>query len=114
MASAVDLIIVFLGLETLSLSVYVLAGYFRNNARSNESALKYFLLGAFSTGFLLYGIAMIYGATGTTNLKKILPVPGPGPSLQSPLMLLDGRKPYRRFRIQGGFRPLPHVDSGRL
>ncbi len=88
MASAVDLIIVFLGLETLSLSVYVLAGYFRNNARSNESALKYFLLGAFSTGFLLYGIAMIYGATGTTNLKKILQFLSQGPSLQSPLMLI--------------------------
>jgi len=71
MASAADLIIVFLGLETFSLAVYVLAGFFRTNLKSNESALKYFLLGSFSTGFLLYGIALIYGATGTTNLKGI-------------------------------------------
>ena len=71
MASASDLIIVFLGLETFSLAVYVLAGFFRTNPKSNESSLKYFLLGAFSTGFLLYGIALIYGATGTTNLKGI-------------------------------------------
>ncbi|MDO9211659.1 MAG: proton-conducting transporter membrane subunit, partial [Deltaproteobacteria bacterium] len=65
MASAADLIIVFLGLETFSLAVYVLAGFFRTNPKSNEASLKYFLLGAFSTGFLLYGIALIYGATGT-------------------------------------------------
>ena len=71
MASAADLIIVFLGLETSSLSIYVLAGFFRTQAKSNESALKYFLLGSFSTGFLVYGIALIYGATGTTNLKGI-------------------------------------------
>jgi NADH-quinone oxidoreductase subunit N len=71
MASAADLIIIFLGLETFSLSVYVLVGFFRNQVKSNESSLKYFLLGAFSTGFLLYGIALIYGATGTTNLKGI-------------------------------------------
>jgi NADH-quinone oxidoreductase subunit N len=71
MASAADLIIVFLGLETFSLAVYVLAGFFRTNPKSNESSLKYFLLGAFSSGFLLYGIALLYGATGTTNLKGI-------------------------------------------
>jgi NADH-quinone oxidoreductase subunit N len=71
MASAADLIIIFLGLETFSLAVYVLAGFFRTQPKSNEASLKYFLLGAFSTGFLLYGIALIYGATGTTNLKGI-------------------------------------------
>ncbi len=71
MASAADLIIIFLGLETFSLAIYVLAGFFRTQPKSNESSLKYFLLGAFSTGFLLYGIALIYGATGTTNLKGI-------------------------------------------
>jgi len=71
MASAADLLIIFLGLETFSLAIYVLAGFFRTQPKSNESSLKYFLLGAFSTGFLLYGIALIYGATGTTNLKGI-------------------------------------------
>lgn len=88
MAGAADLIIIFLGLETFSLSIYVLAGFFRSDPRSGESALKYFLLGAFSTGFLLYGIALIYGATGTTNLHKIIELLNRGPVLQSPLMLI--------------------------
>lgn len=71
MASAIDLIAIFLGIELMSLSLYVLAGFFRTEARSTEAALKYFLLGAFATGFLLYGIALIYGVTGTTNLPVI-------------------------------------------
>jgi NADH-quinone oxidoreductase subunit N len=70
-ASANDLIIIFLGIELMSVCLYVLAGFMRTRARSNEAALKYFLLGAFTTGFLLYGIALIYGATGTTNLATI-------------------------------------------
>ena len=71
MGGAADLIMVFLGLEFMSLSVYVLAGIRRRSATSAEAALKYFLLGAFASGFLLYGIALIYGATGTTNLYTI-------------------------------------------
>jgi NADH-quinone oxidoreductase subunit N len=71
MAAAGDLIIVFLGLETMSLAAYVLAGLRRRDPRSNEAAIKYFLLGAFSTGFLLYGIALIYGATGSIKLDAI-------------------------------------------
>jgi NADH-quinone oxidoreductase subunit N len=70
-ASANDLIILFLGIELMSVCVYVLAGFIRTKERANEAALKYFLLGAFSTGFLLYGIALLYGATGTTNLTMI-------------------------------------------
>jgi NADH-quinone oxidoreductase subunit N len=70
-ASANDLIILFLGIELMSVCLYVLAGFFRIRERSNEAALKYFLLGAFATGFLLYGIALIYGATGSTNLTSI-------------------------------------------
>lgn len=70
-ASAADLIIIFLGIELMSLCLYVLAGFKRKNLKSNESALKYFLLGAFATGFLLYGIALVYGASGTTNIVKI-------------------------------------------
>lgn len=68
MASANDLMIVFLGIELMSLCLYVLVGFFRTKDRSNESSIKYFLLGAFATGFLLYGIALVYGASGTTNL----------------------------------------------
>jgi NADH-quinone oxidoreductase subunit N len=62
---------IFLGLEVLSISLYVLAGFFRRQLRSNEAGLKYFLLGAFSPGFLLSGIALIYGVAGTTNLRDI-------------------------------------------
>lgn len=71
MAAAGDLIIIFLGLETMSIAVYSLAGFVRREARSSEAAMKYFLLGAFSTGFLLYGIALTYGATGTIHLAGI-------------------------------------------
>ena len=71
MAAARDLMVLFLGLETMSISVYVLVGLNRRSARSAEGALKYFLLGAFSTAFLLYGIALVYGATGSTNLAAI-------------------------------------------
>lgn len=68
MASAGDLVIVFLGLEILSIATYVLAGFRRTDVRSNESSLKYFILGSFASAFLLYGIALIYGATATTSL----------------------------------------------
>ena len=71
LSGAEDLIVLFLGLEVMSVAVYVLAGYNRANAASAEAALKYFLIGAFASGFLLYGIALIYGATGTTNLSLI-------------------------------------------
>jgi NADH-quinone oxidoreductase subunit N len=71
MASAGDLIVVFLGLETMSLSLYVLAGFFRSRLEAGEASMKYFLIGAFASGFFLYGIALIFGATGTTNLDRI-------------------------------------------
>jgi NADH-quinone oxidoreductase subunit N len=67
MASGNDLVIIFLGLEILSIATYVMAGFRRTDLRSNESSLKYFILGSFSSAFLLYGIALIYGATATTN-----------------------------------------------
>ena len=71
MASAADLITLYLGLELMALSTYILAGLLRKQARSNEAALKYFFLGAFSSAFLLYGISLTYGLTGTTNLREI-------------------------------------------
>jgi len=71
MASAGDLIVFYLGLELMALSTYVLAAFLRHNKKSNEAALKYFLLGAFSSGILLYGISMIYGLTGTTDIVKL-------------------------------------------
>ncbi|MBX7042553.1 MAG: NADH-quinone oxidoreductase subunit N [Ignavibacteria bacterium] len=71
MVAANDILIIFIGLEIMSICFYVLAGFLRKRVKSNESALKYFLLGAFMTGFILYGIALIYGITGTTNLTSI-------------------------------------------
>jgi NADH-quinone oxidoreductase subunit N len=71
LAAARDLMIVFLGVELMSISVYALAGLNRRSVRAAEGALKYFLLGAFSTAFLLYGIALVYGATGATGLAEI-------------------------------------------
>ncbi len=71
LAGARDLMIVFLGIELMSIATYCLAGMDRRSGRAAEGALKYFLLGAFSTGFLLYGIALVYGATGATNFELI-------------------------------------------
>lgn len=71
MASANDLIVLFLGLEILSIAVYVLAGLHLRRIRSGEAALKYFILGSFSSAFMLFGIAFVYGATGSTNLTDI-------------------------------------------
>ena len=71
MGGGEDLMVVFLGLELLSVAVYVLAGINRKSESGAEAAFKYFLLGAFASGFLLYGIALVYGATGTTGLRAI-------------------------------------------
>ena len=71
MAAALDLVTIFVGLELMSISVYVLVGLLRGNMRSNEASLKYFLLGAFSTGVLLYGMSLLYGISGSTNLQLI-------------------------------------------
>src|SRR4029079_16164550 len=87
MASGTDTVLVFLGLEILSIATYVMAGFRRTDVRSNESSLKYFILGSFSSAFLLYGIALVYGATsiaepevggslarmvpGTTNIAQL-------------------------------------------
>lgn len=96
MAASNDLITIFLGLELMSLSLYVLVGFRRNRLESNEAALKYFLLGAFASGFLLYGIALLYGATGSTNLKAIgdflgdTPIANNGLVIGGALLVLTG------------------------
>jgi NADH-quinone oxidoreductase subunit N len=71
LASAQELLTAFIGLEMSSISSYVLAGYRRDSIKSSESAMKYFLLGSFATAFFLYGIAMVYGVTGSTNLATL-------------------------------------------
>ena len=88
MASGGDLLIIFLGLEILSLAQYILAGMRHNVLKSSEAAMKYFLLGAFATGFLLYGIALLYGATGTTNLAGIVTAIREGGLANYPLMTI--------------------------
>lgn len=90
MASGTDLMTIFLGLEVMSVSLYVLAGFNRKNPKSNEAGLKYFLLGAFSTGFLLYGMALTYGATGTTRIAKIAVAVGQMSLPSSNIMLVAG------------------------
>ncbi len=87
LASSRDLIMLFLALELMSVAVYVLVGFDRVEPRSSEASLKYFLLGAFSSGFLLYGIALVFGATGSTNLSVVAQQL---PDVQGSPMLLIG------------------------
>jgi NADH-quinone oxidoreductase subunit N len=95
MAAGGDLVIIFLGLELLSISTYVMAGFRRTDLRSNESSIKYFILGSFSSAFLLYGIALVYGGTatingaGTTNLRELAVRLG-DPTLPYPALLYAG------------------------
>jgi len=72
MASSFDLIVIFLGLEIVSVSLYILSGFRKKDLKSNEASMKFFLMGSFATSFLIFGIALIYGNFGTTNLEKIL------------------------------------------
>ena len=112
LGGAEDLIVLFLGLEVMSVAVYALAGFNRGSAFSAEAALKYFLIGAFASGFLLYGIALVYGATGTTNLSLA------GAQLAGKALGADGlartRSADHRFRVQGGGGAVPHVGAGRV
>ncbi|MEX2570405.1 MAG: NADH-quinone oxidoreductase subunit N [Gemmatimonadota bacterium] len=87
LGAARDLILLFLALELMSVSIYVLVGFDRRDPRSSEGALKYFLLGAFSSGFLLYGIALIFGSAASTNLADIVPLL---PVLQDSPMFMIG------------------------
>ncbi len=89
MAAGTHLIVIFLGLETMSISIYILAGMLREDRRSVESAFKYFLLGAFATGFLLYGIAFLYGATGSLYLKDIASYIATKKLLDNPMLLMS-------------------------
>ncbi len=87
MAGAKDLFMIFLGLEVMSVSFYALAGLNRKRAGANEAALKYFLLGAFATGFIVYGIALIYGAAHTTSLDLIA---SSFPELKTNMLFITG------------------------
>jgi len=71
MATGTDLITIFVGLETMAIAFYILAGLLKPDRRSNEAGVKYFLLGTFSLGILLYGVSILYGMSGTTNLRAL-------------------------------------------
>jgi NADH-quinone oxidoreductase subunit N len=86
MAGGIDLITSFIGLETMAVSFYILVGFIKPNQRSNEAAVKYFLLGAFSLGILLYGMSLLYGLSGTTNLRVMATVFAGQP--RDPLLVL--------------------------
>jgi len=89
MAGAGDMLVLFLGIELLSIPLYILAGFQRRKPESTEAALKYFLLGAFATGFLLYGIALVYGATGQLGLAAIAEhLIANGITTEEPILLL--------------------------
>ena len=111
MISANDLIALYLGLELQSLALYVVAAINRDNLRSTEAGLKYFVLGALSSGMLLYGSSLVYGFTGHTGFDEIAAALGEGsvarPDLRPGL-------PARRPRLQDLRRAVPHVDAGRL
>ena len=88
MASSLDLIVIFIALELMSIAVYVLVGFRRADRRSNEAAMKYFILGSAASAILLYGVALIYGATGHTQLKMIFTVMQIHPESTSPVFML--------------------------
>src|SRR5205823_8805558 len=71
MAGGIELITIFIGLETMAVSFYILVGFIKPSQRSNEAAVKYFLLGAFSLGILLYGMSLLYGLSGSTSLRDM-------------------------------------------
>ena len=114
MATSNELIMMFIGLEISSIATYILAGYLRDDKRNNESALKYFLLGSFATAFLLYGVAWIYGITGSTNLVEIRRVLSAGQGTSMSLVGVVGGADVCRLRFQDFGRAVSGVGSGRL
>ena len=108
--SAGDLIMLYLGLELMSLALYVVAASNRDNAKSTEAGLKYFVLGALSSGMLLYGASLIYGFTGTVSFAGIAAAANDRQHRHR----VRPRVPARRPLLQGFRRAVPHVDARRL
>ena len=105
MAAANDLIMIFLGLELMSIALYVLAGFRKSRFESNEAGLKYFLLGAFASGFFLYGVALVFGATGSTNLSAIGSYLMGSPALQTPLVAIGSLLVFVGFAFKVSLVP---------
>jgi NADH-quinone oxidoreductase subunit N len=113
MISANDLIALYLGLELQSLALYVVAAINRDNARSTEAGLKYFVLGALSSGMLLYGASLVYGFTGTTSISTASPRRSSEAGRLARACLRPGVR-ARRPGLQDLGRAVPHVDARRL
>ena len=114
MATANDLLVIFVALEILSLAVYVLTGIRRDNPAGTEAAFKYFLLGAFSSAFFLYGIAFTYGVTGITRLSAVGAYLSAQALSSNPMILIAMGSPAGRLRLQDLGGAVPHVDARRL
>ena len=114
MAQATDLLVIFLALETMSIAVYVLTGIRRDQQQSTEAAFKYFLLGAFASSFFLYGIAFLYGVTGTTNIERIVDGDRRAVDERQPDDPARHRPADRRLRVQDRGGAVPHVVARRL
>ena len=112
MAGGTDLITLFIGLETMAISFYILTGFLKPSRRSNEAAVKYFLLGAFSLGILLYGMSLMYGLSGSTNLRTIATALTGKESRSAPGARGDSGR--RRHGVQDCSRAVPHVGAGRV
>ncbi len=114
MATATDLLVIFIALEILSLSVYVLTAIRRDHMPGTEAAFKYFLLGAFSSAFFLYGIAFTYGVTGSTRLAAVGSFLSAQSMTEQPDDPAGPRAAARRLRVQDLRGALPHVDARRV
>ena len=112
LTSAVELLVVFIALEISSISTYILAGYRKQTGRGPEAAIKYFLLGSFATAFLLYGIALIFGATGTTQIYEIAHLARR--RAESVARPRRAGAHARRHSLQSLRRALPRLDARRL
>ena len=114
MGAANDLIVIFLGLEIMSIALYVLAAFNPKRAESGEAALKYFVLGAFSSAVFVYGIALVYGATGSTNLPQIADYLSKNVVVSNGVLLAGLALLAGRVRLQDRRRAVPHVVARRL
>ena len=116
MSSAMELVLIFIALEISSISTYILAGFRRRSAISSESSVKYFLLGSFATAFFLYGVALMFGATGSTSIDRISTRTGGVLRHRTwPAAGLFGRgADVRRTGFQSGRGTLSRLDPGRL
>ena len=113
LATGIDLITLFVGLELMAVSFYVLVGFNRNERRSNEAAMKYLLLGSFSSGFLVYGMSLLYGISGSTKLRDIGVAIGERGAMD-PIVLLASLHHCRRADVQGFRGPVPNVGARRI